>query len=194
MKRCWRESRTSVENSVGVGGVVLRGRHLSTDHINDASEAVRLSGSDDTGHLCHAWHLPVVSHPQPGSESHFNRLHSMVESGSRCCYGGAVAPTGKRTRRTATPRCGWSHLPHPHRSDSNTAVGATGISLCLTGTAGPRHSFQTACCARTRPRQCDHINHANPTTSATTTTKWKRWKISLNRGSLSQWSPSRIPT
>jgi hypothetical protein len=45
--------------------------------------------------LGHAWSLPVVSHSQPGSESHFDRLHSMVESGSRCCYGSTVAPNRK---------------------------------------------------------------------------------------------------
>ncbi len=30
-----------------------------------------------------------------GSESHFDHLHSMVESGSCCCHGGAVDPIGK---------------------------------------------------------------------------------------------------
>jgi len=102
---------------------------------------------------------------------------------------GAINPDWEPTHRAAAPRCGRNHLPDPDRADPSTAVRPTCIGLRLKAD----HFPQTACCARTRPRQCDHTNHAEPTTSSTTTTMWKRWKISLNRGSLSQWFPSRIP-
>jgi hypothetical protein len=88
----------------------------------------------------------------------------------------------ERALRTAAPRCDCSHLRNPDRSDSNPAVKPSGAGLRLTGT----HAAQAACCARTLPRQCVHTNHTQPATSTSTTTRWKRWNISLNRGSLSQ--------